>query len=155
MKIIRTGFRTRRGRPSTLRINKDSGTPELVLKRAMGLTLEVVDACHQNGWLSDSQVKSAMHFRWLFALRFGVPTVQCRDLAGRSASPNCNNAQWHADRQEEYRKSAQLLETRGLLNSVLRGVVFNDPVLLHPERTEAKRLRNQLAEGLTALSKPS
>lgn len=154
MPTLRKGFRAQRGRPSTLRVAKDHGTPELAFKRAMGVTLEVVDACQQNGWLTDGQVRTALHFRWLYTLRFGAPTVQCTDMTGHArASPIDNDTQWRADRQREYRVSAGLLEARGLLDSVLRGVVFNDPTLLHPKRMEAKLLRHRLAEGLAALGK--
>lgn len=155
MTEFRTGFRARRGRPPIPRAVTDRGTPELAAKRAIGATLEVIDIGHRHGWLTDNQVKMAIRFRWLYTLRFGVPTVQCTDMArgASSRSPAESDPGWHADRQHEYRKAAEMLESGGLLDSVLRGAVFNDPALLHPGRAEIRQLRLQFTEGLSALHK--
>lgn len=150
----RTGFRARRGRPPVSRIAVDPGTPELVAKRALGVTSEVIDIFHNNGRLTDYQLKAALRFRWLYTLRFGVPSIQCIDMTGMyTRIPTIEDSKWRADRQNEYREAAHMLEAHGLLNSVLRGAVFNDPALLHPTDKEAKLSRQRFREGLDALTK--
>lgn len=154
--MARTRFSTRRGRPrATARITPDKGTPELVRKREQSLTSETIDLCYQRGLISEQEHHAALHFRWLYTLRFGVPTVQALDIDKShrgGAMPESEPACWRTARNQEYRQLAQLLEARHLLVAVLRVAVFDDPAPLRQDTPAGKDCLQRLQKGLALLA---
>ena len=72
---------SRRGRPPIHREKEDKGTHELQLKRAAGITQEPVDRWLKQGRLSADMHHCALHFRWLYTLRFGSPSIKALNPA--------------------------------------------------------------------------
>jgi hypothetical protein len=111
-------FTSRRGRPRKeiikIRQEKDFGTAELQEKRSRGLTREPLDVCKERGIVNDDQYAAAMHFRWLYTLRFGAPTVSAIGLEsryGRELASNDEN--WQAEREREYALAIKALRGGG------------------------------------------
>ena len=104
------GFTSRRGRPKSKekmeikgREEKDFGTAELQARRAKGLTAEPIDKCKEKNIISDEQYGAALHFRWLYTLRFGAPGVSAIDLDGFKGRDIRNNDEiWQSEREKEY-----------------------------------------------------
>jgi hypothetical protein len=128
MSHIRKGFRTRRGRPASTRAIIDKGTPELVAKRDAGLTREVIDVLHKSGKLNDQELWCALHFRWLYHVRFGSPTVRTTDPARPQHyhPPSCEEPNWRVRYNAQYRQISVALDQRCLLAPLLNIAVFND-----------------------------
>lgn len=120
-------FSARRGRPRSNTRQKDLGTPELRQKRQAGITAEPIDLCLQAGIITPKQHWCAIHFRWLYAMRYGVPGIQAVNpahLAGRELSTD--NSEWKEEREQEYRQAAALLESRGLMEVLLKICIYNE-----------------------------
>lgn len=141
---IRRSFRTRRGRPRTATAKFDAGTPELIQKRAFGLTSESLDCCLQQGIIHPGQHRAALHYRWLYTLRHGRPTVQVNGLEDAGANPSmeapCET--WKALREGEYRQAALLLASIHALAAVRNVAVFNH----YPAASDIPNLRQGLEE---------
>ena len=117
---------SRRGRPPIHREKEDRGTQELQLKRAAGITQEPVDQWLAQGRLSADMHHCALHFRWLYTLRFGSPSIKALnpgEYLGCEHRP-CSSS-WDQAREEEYRLAAAALESAHCLESVLEMTVFN------------------------------
>lgn len=143
----------RRGRPRIARESTDSGTLELQRKRASGSTQEAIDHCLASGMITPEMHQSALHFRWLYTLRFGSPTVKALNPAeyhGVEHRPSSESRQcsgmWDQAREEEYRQAAEALGSSHCLHAVLQITVYN----LHPTAEWVNPLRNGLLI-LTAL----
>ncbi len=127
------GFTSRRGRPKNavnteikLRQQKDLGTLELQARRAKGLTSEPIDICKQKSIISDEQYSAALHFRWLYTLRFGAPGVSAVDLNSCFGREIRNNDEiWQAEREKEYAMAVEKLRSAGALKMVMNVAVFN------------------------------
>ncbi len=163
-------FRSTRGRPKSDRPAKDLGTPELIFKRAHGLTEEPLDSCHRRGLITDAQHRSGMHFRWLHSIRFGTsdPRVtrwaQFLDESQISAEDDPN---WRSARELEWQDAERLLRNAALLAPVMNLCVYNQaPPFLSRELCQRAfeqndlRLAEQLEhtleavkDGLTLLTK--
>ena len=164
VQMIRKGFRNKRGRPKTMLPQKDVGTPELVEKRAAGITMEAIDLYLAKNWLSAKQHRAALHLRWLYTLRFGCPTLQaCRLVEDyTSANSSRNEDGWDDDRANDYRQAISHLEELGCLDSVIRVAIFNDIPPIQPSSQGKASLATpcpRLLKGLDALccfwSKPT
>ena len=163
-------FRTLRGRPRRAPMpEKDLGTPELIYKRAHGLTTEPLDACLQQGFITEAQHWCGMHLRWLHTLRYGAPDP----ISLRWAEEECagsvdrNDPLWAQAREEEYLRAIQLLKLDHCLNPIMRLCIYHHPpVFLQSNKAKeaysysdialAERLNHALAEvqtGLEALVK--
>lgn len=149
----RTRFSTRRGRPRAQFPSRDKGTPELRMKRASGLTNEAIDLCYNRQLINEAQHRAALHFRWLYTLRFGTPNVQALDISQSytGSAPNKDETAWKKARQQDYREAAQQLEQEKLLVSVLRVAVFDDPAPLRPDSIAAAECLHRLSKGLSLL----
>ncbi|NDF12900.1 MAG: hypothetical protein EB060_08845 [Proteobacteria bacterium] len=120
------GFTTKRGRPKSDRARTDTGTPELQTKRAMGLTSEVLDVLHQQHIVTDGQHWAGMHLRWLYTLRFGIPTVRSLDLSRVATSgPDDRDPKWLAAREAEYREALAVLDSISARKPVINVCIFN------------------------------
>lgn len=135
-------FRSKRGRPRADKPLSDSGTPELIAKRACGVTVESLDLCFEKELITTEQHWCGVHFRWLFTLLFGAPTVKAIDplhFGGKELKPE--NPEWKAARSREYLGAAKALEEKRLLKSVLDVCVYNHrPVFLLPPKDLSRPL---------------
>lgn len=139
---IRKGFRTRRGRPRNTMTKPDAGTPELIQKRAFGMTSEILDHCLKQGIIHARQHRAALHYRWLYTLRHGRPTVQANGLEDASPSIGERCETWKALREGEYRQAALLLSSIHALSAVRGVAVFNN----YPANSDIPDLRRGLEE---------
>ena len=115
----------------------DRGTPELAAKRSHDQTAEVIDVLYKNGAITENEHWCALHFRWLYTLRFGSPTIHAVDFDGqRHYTPpgHEEDPDWKAERNAEYRIIADVLHQRGLLVAMLRIAVFNDTSILQTRK---------------------
>jgi len=125
------GFTSKRGRPKGQgaakgREEKDLGTAELQAKRAKGLTREPIDICKDKEIISPEQYSSALHFRWLYTLRFGAPGVSAINLdAYYGREIGTNDEAWQAEREKEYAMAVEKLRQAGALKIVMNITVFN------------------------------
>lgn len=109
---MKTALR-RRGRPRQNRITRDTGTPELVMKRLRGETAESLDLYLERGVISAEQHWCGIHLRWLYTLRFGAPGVRATDpthLGGMEVK--ADDPTWRALREAEYNEAIGLLGRR-------------------------------------------
>ena len=125
-------FPTRRGRPRkdpTL-AQKDLGTPELQRKRQLSETTEAIDLLLQRGQISMPQHWCALHFRWLYTLRYGAPTVQSLDpLRVQGFHAPRTITEWQEDREKEWKDALEMLRRYRCLQVVLDSAVYNEPPL--------------------------
>lgn len=161
------GFTSRRGRPKTaeiikIREEKDLGTKELQERRAKGLTLESIDKCKQKELITDEQYSAALHFRWLYTIRFGAPGVSAIDLTKPCGYElRSNDEMWQSEREREYSMAVEKLRAEGALKIVMNISVFNSiPKFLKRQRvfSEAELKQNiqelsKFRDGLSVLVK--
>lgn len=159
------GFSTKRGRPKKTENNveeKDLGTIELRIKRLKNLTKEPIDLIKEKGLTSEPQYIAAMHFRWLYTIRFGAPGVSAMNLEdNKGRNNNDNDEEWQAEREKEYSMAVEKLRQGGALKTVMNIVVFNSqPRFIGPHKNlmKAQLIQNALElakfrEGLEILVK--
>lgn len=125
----------KRGRPRLERPHVDLGTPELIMKRAAGLTEESLDHCHRRGIITDEQHWCGIHLRWLYTLRYGAPSVQAIDWLSISCAPTLtDDPDWRVAREQEYHEAILQLQQERLDKLMLDIIVFNHPVVqMHPD----------------------
>ncbi len=120
----------RRGRPTISRPSIDLGTPELQAKRRLSLTTETIDQLLAHDLLSQDQHWCAVHFRWLYTLRYGAPTPYVTELvAARGHTPN-DDPQWREAREAEYHEAATLLHHAGVMDEVMDMLLFTPSLTL-------------------------
>lgn len=152
--MVKARFSTRRGRPRMCKTGPDTGTPEFRAKYDAGLTQQAIDMCYARGYITESELHCAMHFRWLYSLRFGCPSLQALDIAKTRHGPLREEeaeSTWRAARQREYREAAQMLEAEGTLVAILRIAVFDDTHSVMSAARSAQECRLRLRQGLASL----
>jgi hypothetical protein len=121
-------FRTTRGRPKKQQPATDTGTPELVMKRLCHVTTEPLDICLERGLITDTQHSAALHFRWLYSLRYGTASVSALDLSdpgGRELKER--DPTWLAAREVDYRLAMEILSASNNASRMLALVVCGQP----------------------------
>ncbi len=150
-------FPRTRGRPKTIRPEKDSGTPELQQKRAEGVTAETLDLCFEKGLITQEQHWCGIHLRWLYTLRYGAPGVRAIDhnhVIGLEM--NNDDPLWREAREAEYHEAMKRISERGVSTLLTNICIHNErPDFLFPRRR--KKLSwgedlEQLREGLDILA---
>jgi hypothetical protein len=121
-------FSARRGRPrkDISEKNRDRGTPELQRKRALSHTSEAIDFLLQRGVISEQEHWCGLHYRWLYTLRYGAPSVQSLDpnhSKGFSHSPI--RWDWQEAREAEWVEAQQKLQQWGSLRAVRDVTLYN------------------------------
>jgi hypothetical protein len=153
-------FPRRRGRPRGIaRARRDTGTPELVMKRLHSDTTEALDLFLERELISNEQHWCGIHLRWLYTLRHGAPGVRAIDPAhfgGRDIRPD--DPDWRHARELEYHEAIGKLAATGHTALLLNLCVYNErPAFLSVPQTATRRLaRNSLMleflrEGLDVL----
>lgn len=133
-----------RGRPrKTQPAGKDCGTPELMMKRAQGVTAETLDVCLERGLITQQQHWCGIHLRWLHTLRHGAPSLRALDPAHlRGHAPRSEENDWRSQREQEYRDAIQALTPSGHIALVLNVCIYNDrPSFLTPSCNEEQAER--------------
>lgn len=129
-------FTTRRGRPrQSIREATDLGTPELRLKHACGITAEPIDQCFEKQLITPPQHRAALHYRWLYTLRYGAPQLSQRYADRVDAGPPVtrDDPLWRASREREYHEASEMLRQHRLHRAVAQLVIYNElPVFLNP-----------------------
>lgn len=119
-------FPRRRGRPKTARPQRDTGTPELVMKRLRQETAEALDLCLERGIITLEQHWCGVHLRWLYTLRYGAPGMRALDpthLGGRETKTD--DQEWRIAREKEYHEAVKELASCGLGAAVMDLCIHN------------------------------
>jgi len=107
--------------------DRDMGTAELQNKRLLGLTSEPLDIARDRKVINAEQYSAAIHFRWLYTLRFGAPGISAVDMdnyhGGREI--NMNDESWQVEREREYAMAVEKLRSQGALKIVMNIAIFN------------------------------
>lgn len=123
-------FSNRRGRPKTNRPVVDTGTPETVMKRLLGVTTEALDLCLERGIITPEQHWCGIHLRWLYTLRHGVPDIRATDLSnigGCEYKPiEYDDPLWRAEREKEYNNAINLLAKTGHAILLINLCIYNE-----------------------------
>jgi hypothetical protein len=120
------GFSTKRGRPSLNRPRKDKGTVELQAKRSLNLTTEAIDLCLHKQLITSEQHRAALRLRWLYTLRFGLPTTQAYDhLFIKGHNNYLDDSKWRQKRNQEYETAISLLKSIKACSIVTNLAIFN------------------------------
>ena len=105
---MRTRFATKRGRPplksSAIATERDCGTQELILKRALNVTKEPIDLLLEYDLISEFEHRAALHFRWLYSLRYGFQRITSAsfDEGSTSLRREDENEAWRRAREDEF-----------------------------------------------------
>lgn len=155
-------FPRRRGRPRSSIRGRDSGTPELVMKRLHGETMEPLDYCLEHRLITPEQHWCGIHLRWLYTLRHGVPSVRAVDpshLGGIEMKED--DPEWRVAREKEYHDAMHKIMAAGHATLIMGICVYNErPAFMvrgataKTRRTkDASRLISNLKDGLDVLVK--
>ena len=120
-------FPRRRGRPKNIQKGTDTGTPELVMKRLMGETIEALDLCLERGIITSAQHWCGIHLRWLYTLRHGAPGVRALDpthLGG--CDIKVDDPLWRTARELEYHEAITLLAQSGHALLIMNLCIYNE-----------------------------
>lgn len=146
-------FTNKRGRPKTANIGKDTGTPETVMKRALGLTSEALDLCLERGIINAQQHWCGIHLRWLYTLRYGVPSVRAVDPSHfGDGEPKIDDQDWKMAREQEYNEAITLLTRTGNALLLLNLCVYNErPKYLNFTPQEIKTMQPYITDSVARL----
>lgn len=136
-------FAARRGRPKkTTPDGPDLGTPELQRRHRRQETAEPIDRLTANGTLDANEYWCALHFRWLYTLRYGTVTPASLDPARIKGMLHKKiYLQWQQDREQEWKTAVTLLEQEQLFSTLLNICIHNQAP--HSE-SDLRRLINGL-----------
>lgn len=159
-------FTRRRGRPKSNRPQIDTGTPETIMKRLLGLTTEVLDLCLERGIIDRKQHWCGIHLRWLYTLRYGVPSVRSTDLSGMNnrkhgGTLDNDDPEWRTEREKEYNEAIERLNNSGYALLIINICIYNERPksldlnlsLRQNSQANAKQDIKKLRDGLDILVK--
>lgn len=138
----------KRGRPKNDCAGRDTGTPELVMKRLLGQTIEILDLYLKKSIITPNQHWCGIHFRWLYTLRFGVPSIRSvdtTDVGGLEIKPE--DHAWSQAREVEYKEAIHCLTKAGRLREVVSVCIHNE----YPHNSRAINQSLAVSEGLDLL----
>lgn len=153
-----------RGRPKNTRPSTDTGTPETVMKRALGVTTEALDLCLERGIITEKQHWCGIHLRWLYTLCHGVPNVRAINLLqplNQDKLTDHDNPKWREAREKEYNEAISLLSKTGHAIMLMNMCIYNErPKFLYIDSLKnTKNTKNNihnianLRDGLDILDK--
>ena len=123
-------FTSKRGRPAayghlTVIEGGKNGEGQKTTHLHKRVNREPIDICHEKGLISDNQHWAALHFRWLYTLRFGAPGISASQLDKLGAQgPKIVDSKWHEEREREYAMAVEKLRKAGALKIVLNLAIF-------------------------------
>lgn len=124
------GFTSKRGRPAakaSLTVieggkiqEKPRNNRPLVI-----VTSEPIDICYKKGLISADEHRAALHFRWLYTLKFGAPDISAVEYDKFTLSGSrIQDPEWQELREREYAMAVEKLRSSGALKIVLNIAVF-------------------------------
>lgn len=114
-------FTSRRGRPPKAREEKLTKP-----KKSLSHNQEIVDVLHKKGLITDEELWAAMHFRWLYTLRFGAPNISAIDIGRVSGKVlKLEDPEWQAAREREYGDAVDELRSIKANKIVMNIAVFD------------------------------
>jgi len=123
-------FSSKRGRPRSNRPQIDTGTPETVMKRLLGVTTEALDLCLQHEIITEKQHWCGIHLRWLYTLRNGIPSIRANDLSyiGGLDARNAehDDPDWRSSREKEYNLAINALTKGGYAILIMNLCIYNE-----------------------------
>ena len=151
-------FSTKRGRRHAID-EKDCGTLELQAKRRLNITKEPLDLWLERGIISLALHRAGLHFRWLYTLRYGAPTVSAVNWEyyyGKNLS--LENPEWQAAREMEFSAAVKALRGIKAHKPVINLVVFNINAAAFCNKIDKKTAKKhaelrKIREGLKELAK--
>ena len=154
-------FSRRRGRPKSNRPETDTGTPETVMKRLLGVTTEALDLCLERKIITKKQHWCGIHLRWLHTLRHGIPSVRATDLTylggGEHKSSDYEEPLWRAAREKEYNNAINILTQNGYALLIINLCIYNElPKFFnynHNKSINTKEIAIKVSSGLDILAK--
>lgn len=115
-----------RGRPKSARADgKDRGTPELQKRKNLGLLSEPVDLCREKGIINADEHWCALHLRWLYTLRYGLPTVTATNLERFGGSRIDESDEWNSHRELEFHEAIEALKKCGAHKEIINLAIMN------------------------------
>ncbi len=139
-------FRNRRGRPKSVRLETDCGTPELQRHRTAKATAEPLDNLLAHKMITENEHKAALRFRWLYTLRHGITDVRALRLDIASSAHQPRNEDWQADREEEYRETVNILISHRAWNTLVELVIFQHPLQSFSQLVKTQKCLHHLAK---------
>ena len=120
------------------------------------MTTEPLDLCLKEDVIDQEQHLCGIRFRWLYTLKFGLPSAKAYDPArspGREIDKNTDQA-WLQEKQKEYSNLVFKLEDINALKIINDVCVYNImPRFLSEPDGESLREIYKLQEGLSLLMK--
>jgi len=130
-----------RGRPR--KKNAEIVTPELKRKHASGITKECIDVLKERGVITPQQHWCAMHFRWLYTIRYGLPAptaINLEECLSGVSSGWQNNESRRVDLEAEFIVAAKELSVSGALRHIMSVAVYG----IFPHQSELEKLKTGL-----------
>ncbi len=128
--ILTFSLNKKRGRPKKNLPTTDTGTPETIMKRLLGVTSEALDLCLERGIINEKQHWCGIHLRWLYTLRHGVPGVRAVDLTKpineTDNSIDYEDPVWREAREREYSNAISTLSKTGHALPLMNLCIFNE-----------------------------
>ena len=116
----------KRGRPKNISTSIDKGTIELQKKRMNNLTTESLDLCLQKNIITPIEHMSGVKLRWMYTLKFGVPTIQSKLLQMKFYDSKNYNEKLLEDLQKKYRDVIESLKEIYAHKIVMNICIFNE-----------------------------
>lgn len=146
-------FATKRGRPrqnfESENPKNDHGTNEFIIKRSIGATKEPIDLLMEYRFISEYEHRAALHFRWLYTLRYGVQNLTSStfvDIAtSHTSRPAAKDSDWRITREEEFRTLATKLRNAKLYD-LLCDILIHNVWPLALRREHLRRLSNTVPQ---------
>ena len=116
----------KRGRPKNTDINIDKGTIELQRKRKDNLTIESLDLYLQKNIITPIEHMSGIKLRWIYTLRFGVPTIQSKLLQMKFYDSKSYDEKFLQNLQKKYADIIEILKKVHAHKIVMNVCIFNE-----------------------------
>lgn len=159
------GFSSKRGRPASSSLKVIEGGKQIKSaeskKPRMHITREPIDICQKKGLITSEEHWAAIHFRWLYTIKFGAPGISALEYDKMNAhGPKITDPLWQEMREREYAMAVEKLRKSGALKIVLNIAVFGYlPGFLSHSGSNRRYMNNnyseitKLREGLDLLVK--
>lgn len=103
------------------------GRPKIyeVQKSAPKIEKEFIDRCKDAQIISEAEHRAALHYRWVYTVRYGLPTpasVNLCDAKGRSILDTDSKHEYAA---KYYRYVVPKLSAKRVLNTITNSCVYN------------------------------
>lgn len=118
-------FSTRRGRPTFTRSSFDQGTPELQTRRKEHKTSEALDICLAWGLILADEHAAALHWRWLYTLKYGVPAPSQTRWGMASGGNTQREDAWKTRKGYEFAQLNSAIAREPAYTMFVNGCLFN------------------------------